>query len=461
MRSKPRSAKRSEARPKLPQPVAVPQPASRADARTIRGRGKGFRANIAVLLACVAIAAGGTYAYQQYQVFRLARLVRESFAAREYERARVPLLRWLAKQPRSGEAYYYKAWQALALNQPQQAVEAVDNARKLGFDPDLINCLTAIYHSRADRFGQAEPVLEQAFVAQTEPQEMVAKELARIYLSTYRLDRAAKAIERWRALAPEDPQPCLWSNEIASRSNAETAILIQNYRAALDRDPNLDKARLGLAQQLSKDRRFEEAEQEFRAFLQRNPNDTAALLGLGRNAFQQGEIEQASQFFSSALETNPRDSEALKELGQIDLRLGRLQKACERLKLLSQIEPFDHEVRYSYAQALKLAGDDGQSRIELARAAQLRKEHDQVVQLRYGVLKNPGDLDTRFQVAKWMIEHGHEDEGLKWTKEILRADPRHGPTHRVLADYYAKHGEPGLANYHRLSAQGGQHDGSG
>ena len=174
---------------------------------------------------------------------------------------------------------------------------------------------------------------------------------------SYRLDRAAKAIERWRALAPEDPEPCLWSNEIASRTDADSAVLIQNYRAALERDPNLDQARLGLAQQLSKDRRFEEAEQEFRGYLKRNPKSTAAFLGLGRNAFQQGNIEGASEFFESALETNPRDPETLKELGQIDLRLGRIQQACERLKLLSQIEPFDHEVRYSYAQALKLAGD--------------------------------------------------------------------------------------------------------
>ena len=51
-----------------------------------------------------------------------------------------------------------------------------------------------------------------------------------------------------------------------------------------------------------------------------------------------------------------------------------------------------------------------------------------------------------------MFDHGHEDEGLKWTKEILRADPRHAPTHRMLAEYYDKQGDAGLANYHRLSA---------
>ena len=341
---------------------------------------------------------------------------------------------------------------ALARSEPREAVEAVDLARTLGYDAGRLDCLTAIYDSRADRFTQALPVLERAFLDQTAPQEMVAKELARIYLTTYRLDRAARAIERWRELAPDDPDPCLWSNEIASRSNAETAVLIQNYRAALDRDPNLDKARLGLAQALSKDRRFDEAEQEYLNYQKRRPADPAPLLGLGRDAFQQGRIDEADGDFARAIQVSPRDPEILKELGQIDLRLGRIKQACQRFELLTQLDPFDHEVRYSYAQALKLAGQAAQSQEQLDQAARLRKEHDALIQLRYSVLKNPSDLDSRWKVAKWMIEHGHEDEGLKWTKEILRADPRHPLTHGTLAEYYAKHGQPGLANYHRMNA---------
>jgi predicted Zn-dependent protease len=431
-----------------------------AKSKGTRGSGKTIRSWIAIVMALGAIGVGAAYGVDRYRTFRLARVVRASFAAGEYDGAREHLARWLKERPGSGEAQYYRAWDALSRNGPREAVEAIDEARKLGYDSDSLDCLTAIYHARADRFGQAEPALERAFLEQTGPQEMVAKELAKIYLMSYRLDRAARAIERWRALASEDPEPCLWSNEIASRSNAETAVLIQNYRAALGRDPNLDKARLGLAQELSKDRRFEEAEQEFDAYLKRKPKDTAAFLGLGRNAFQQGKIEDADRFWEAGLQTNPRDPETLKELGQLDLRLGRIEQACRRLELLSEIEPYDHEVRYSYAQALKIAGLAGQSKQELELATRLRKEHDQIVQLRYSVLKNPGDLDSRFQIAKWMMEHGHEDEGLKWTKEILRADPGHAATHGVLADYYGKHGEPGLANFHRLSAPGGPGNGS-
>jgi predicted Zn-dependent protease len=431
-----------------------------AKSRRMTGRGKTIRWWIALGLALAAIGVITAYAVDRYRTFRLARVVRESFAAGQYDGARENLKRWLKERPASGEAQYYNAWDALSRNQPREAVEAIDLARKLGYDSERLDCLTAIYHARADRFSQAEPALERAFLDQTGPREMVAKELAKIYLMSYRLDRAATAIERWRALAPQDPEPCLWSNEIASRSNAETAVLIQNYRAALDRDPNLDKARLGLAQELSKDRRFEEAEQEFDAYLKRKPKDTAAFLGLGRNAFQQGKIEEADRYWETGLQTNPRDPETLKELGQLDLRLGRIEQACQRLKLLNEIEPYDHEIRYSYAQALKLAGDTGQSRKQLELATRLRKEHDQIVQLRYSVLKNPGDLDSRFQIARWMMEHGHEDEGLKWTKEILRADPGHALTHGVLADYYGKHGEPGLANFHRLSARNGPGSGS-
>ncbi len=61
-------------------------------------------------------------------------------------------------------------------------------------------------------------------------------------------------------------------------------------------------------------------------------------------------------------------------------------------------------------------------------------------------------MESRLKVARWMLEHGHAEEGLGWTKEILRGDPSHAPTHRTLADYYQKRGEAGLANYHRLMA---------
>jgi tetratricopeptide (TPR) repeat protein len=280
--------------------------------------------------------------------------------------------------------------------------------------------------------------------------------LAKIYLSSFRLSQAAEPIERARLLAPDDPEPYLWSNEIASRGGAEPTLLIQNYRAALERDPNLDKARLSLAKQLSKDRRFDEAEQEYRTYLGRNPDDASALVGFGRNFFQRGDLDAATEKFEAALKVDPRNPDALKELGQLDLRHNRFRQACERLRFLTEIQPYEYEVRYSYAQALKLSGDEERSRIETEHAARLRKEQDHVLQLRTSLLSNPNNPAVRFEVAKWMLENGHEQEGLNWTSEILRAEPSHGPTHRLLADYYQRQGNPGRANYHNLMAASNQ-----
>ncbi|MHB1556333.1 MAG: tetratricopeptide repeat protein [Isosphaeraceae bacterium] len=444
-----------------PPPAGAGNPASRSQPRDKhddkpparpRRAGRVVGAIAAVLIA----AALGYLGVTQYRTARLASEVRTLFAERRYDEARRPLDRWIRDSPRSGEARYYRGWLALHDQDPRQAVESVEQAQRLGFDRSTLEVLVGIYQARAGRINLAEPILRAAFDRDSEPRDLVAGELARIYLSTYRFPYAGPAIERYRELVPSDPQPYMWSNEINTRSGATPALLIRNYRAALERDPDLDRARLGLAEQLSKDRRFDEAEQEYRTYLKRNPKDVSALVGLGRNAFQSGDIAGATREFEAALAIDPDQHDALKELAQLDLRFGRFDQARRRLERLSQLDPYDHEISYSYAQALRLSGHAEKARIETARAARLRKEHEQIVQLRFNIVKDPNDVPARYQVARWMFEHGHADEGLKWAREILRADPHHAGIHRVLAEYYAAHGDPGLANYHRSMASSGQ-----
>jgi tetratricopeptide (TPR) repeat protein len=416
-------------------------------------RSRSIRSKATLVVALVifppAVAVASYFAIAKYREAHRIESIRELFAARHYDQAREPLRRWLAARSSLGEAHYYEAWLAVADDRSREAFEAIERATKLSFDSKLLRCLTAILHSRAGQSNEAELVLRQALDDGSEPRAEVAQELARIYLRTFRLERAASVIERWNRLAPEKPEPYLWSNEIASRSDGDAAALILNYRQALARDPKLDKARLGLAEQLTRDRRYAEAEQEFRTYLEHYPHDVSALVGLGRIAFQRGDHDQASKHFEAALAVDPRQPEALKELAQTDMRRRRFSQACRRLELLVQLDPYDPEIRYSYAQALKLQGDDDRARPEFELATRLRQEQDRLVDLRHKLLKTPSDLESRFEVARWMLQHGHDKEGLDWTKEILRTEPTHAPTHRLLVDYHQKHGEPGLANYHR------------
>lgn len=418
-----------------------------------RGRSRG----LAVAMLILAAASGGAYLVAgALRTFLLAQTTRQLVAARKYEEARKPLQQWLQRDPQSAEAHYLRARCELAAERPADAAQAIDQARQLGFDEEPLRCLAAIIRARGNQFAEAEPVLLRAYRNKLEPQAEVACELARIYLATYRLSQAAEPIERFRILAPEDPRPYLWRNEIESRSEGLPATLIANYKAALERDPTLDAARLKLAEQLAKEGRFEEADHEYTLYLQRRPGDATALAGLGRTALQRGDSEAASRHFEAALASNPLHPEALKELAQLDLRRGRLHQACSRLEKLTQVEPYDADIRYSYAQALRLTGDLQRAQAESERASALRRDNERIEQLREVLLQNPDDLNARFEVTRWMMEHGHHAEAIDWAALILRAEPRHAPTHRLLADHYQREGNAGLANYHRLLGMAGE-----
>jgi tetratricopeptide (TPR) repeat protein len=410
------------------------------------------------LVVSILIVVGGSIAVRELRVSRHARAVRSAIETRHFTAAEGPLQQWLKMSPSSAEAHYYRARLALGTNRPQQALQATEDALKLGYESTALKCLSAVLMARSGQSTGVESVLRQAFVEGREPQVEIARELAAIYLTTFQFERAAVAIERWRKLAPEDPEPYLWRNEIDSRTAPEPAILIQNYRAALERDPGLGKARLGLAEQLRKAQRLDEAEREYATHLAKNPRDADALIGMARTAFGRGDIDAAVHSFEAALAVNPREPEALKELAQIDLRRGDFSGSCNRLRRAIEIDPYDPDTRYNYAQALKFMGDEEQSQAEAEVSVRLRKEHQRMSDIRDNLLKTPNDQKLRFDAAQWLLEHGHDDEGLAWTVQILEAQPNHGPTHRLLADYYQRKGNAGLANYHRSVVAAGQGD---
>jgi hypothetical protein len=51
-----------------------------------------------------------------------------------------------------------------------------------------------------------------------------------------------------------------------------------------------------------------------------------------------------------------------------------------------------------------------------------------------------------------MFDHAQDDEGARWAGRILGERPGDPDASRLLADYYDRRGEAGLANFHRLQA---------
>src|SRR5206468_90013 len=93
-----------------------------------------------------------------------------------------------------------------------------DRAGALGYPPEAIGRLRGLVLARAGRPEAAEPLLRSAWEHARGPDPEVAEALARIYLETFRLDRAAAVLDRWAREVPADPRPCLWRTEVDTRT---------------------------------------------------------------------------------------------------------------------------------------------------------------------------------------------------------------------------------------------------
>ncbi|WP_435007161.1 tetratricopeptide repeat protein [Tundrisphaera lichenicola] len=377
--------------------------------------------------------------------------VRESLAARQYDLARERIARWAEERPRDGEPSYYRARLEVLLDKPVEALAAIQESLDRGYPPQQLMVLRAILLARAGQLEQAELPLRAAIEDPDGLTPEIAEALTRVYMGNFRVAEAAKVIDRWMEAAPDDPRPYLRRIQVDERMEPEPAQSMNNYREALRRDPKLASARLGLAELLLSEYRNDEAEVEFEKYLELEPKGVPGHIGAGKVAFLKGDIQGATEHFKEALAINPRSMEALREFALIELRIGRVESAIDHFKQAIEIAPFDFELHYNYSRALKSAGQDDLSLEEAAISEKLRKESDRVLELRNQLVARPSDTELRCEVAKWLIENGHEAEGLEWTNLILRQKPGHQATCRLLADYYAKKGNHGLANYYQMA----------
>ena len=187
-----------------------------------------------------------------------------------------------------------------------------NKARALGYPEAKLERIRAIWWARLGRYAEAEPILTRIWSEQPKTDPAVDEALARIYLKTYRLNRAKAVIQRWIEDAPADGRPFLWLTEIDRRTEVDNPESWErHYREALRRDPDLDPARHGLAESLRKVHRNEEADQEYTNYLARHPDDPVALAGAGLNALEMGALSEAARLLDRALALAPTQPSAL------------------------------------------------------------------------------------------------------------------------------------------------------
>jgi tetratricopeptide (TPR) repeat protein len=415
----------------------------------------GSRAWIATALIALAICGAAVLRSMFWIGPRAAGEARRAVAAGRYDEAGTAVSNWLTAQPDSSEAHLLKGRVAVAIGNLNEAADELKRALALGHPRDQLALLQALIASKLGRHAEAEPVLRTAFEGQQLPDRQIDEALAKVYIETYDLTRSAAVLRAWTRDFPDDAKPHLWWAEVHGRAPDEEILVENDYREALRRDPSLARARLGLAEELRRAHRTAEAAVEFEQCLALEPNNAAAHLGAGRNLMEHGDPAAAAVHLNRVIELDPKNAEPYKELAEAASRRGEWAAALARLDRAIALDPFDVAARNSRGFTLARLGRVDEARAEQAAAARLRADLDRLTSARARLVQSPHDLNSQLQVARWMFEHAHDQEGARWAVKILAEWPDEPEASRLLVGYHQRRGEIGLANFYRVHAAAG------
>lgn len=236
----------------------------------------------------------------------------------------------------------------------------------------------------------------------------------------------------------------------AGRSDYATQA-VEQYKLALDADPNSRLLQDGLADLYFKIGRIRDAVSAAQEQIAKDPNDVDAHSLLGKIYLRSlGDMtsSQSNQMLQLAIaeyeklaQLKPNDVETHLLLGQLYGAGHDSAKAEEQFKAAQKIDADSEDVVLNLAQLYSNEGDseravqvlngvpvdDRTSRIELALGAnydQMKKPKDAIAAYRRALDQDPDNLDTERSLANALLSDGQLDEALKVFKTVVSTEPQ-------------------------------------
>ncbi|QHS51086.1 tetratricopeptide repeat protein [Edaphobacter sp. 12200R-103] len=242
---------------------------------------------------------------------------------------------------------------------------------------------------------------------------------------------------------------------------------IEEYKLAMDADPESTTLQDGLAELYFKLGRIREAVNAAQAQVIKNPQDVAAHELLGKIYLRSlGDMQgqQSAQMLKLAIaeyeklaELKPKDVETRLLLGQLYGLNHDSAKAESEFKDAQKIDADSEEVvlnlyrlyteQADYARAVdilkSIPEDDRSARIDFALGAtydQLKKPKEAIAAYRRALDDDPDNLDTQRGLATALLRDGQLDEALKIFKTVVAAEPQDAQSMIKIADIQRQQG---------------------
>ncbi|HVV98757.1 MAG TPA: tetratricopeptide repeat protein [Planctomycetaceae bacterium] len=253
-------------------------------------------------------------------------------------------------------------------------------------------------------------------------------------LSRFRLSDAFQVLSAWERDFPRDPQPHFVRGLIYETSlNFEAAS--KSYERALELDSTRTDARLKLARCLLERLQTEEAVRQLQLCLQADPDSAGAATLLARARMKLGDYESARNLLERQLARDSQRVDARQMLGEIELEANHPQAAVEYLAPAVALQPENHELRYTYAQALERSGHKQEAKAHFEFVKEAQQALARLLPQTQELLRRPDDVALRFEIASATWRYKSREDGAKWLQSVLEYDPQHAGAKALLAEH--------------------------
>jgi tetratricopeptide (TPR) repeat protein len=274
----------------------------------------------------------------------------------------------------------------------------------------------------------------------------------------------------------------MYEEQVATYGRSDLANkAIEEYRAAIDADPNSAFLTSGLAELYAKTGRIRDAVVEAQDIIKKNPNNLEARRLLGRiylrslGDMQAGNgsdsvLKLAIEQYEQIVRLEPDSMEDHLLLGRLYRLNNDLQKAETEFKTAVKLQPDSEEAVTTLAYLYNELGDTGRAAEVLSsvpktgRSAKLysalgytyeqQKQYKNAIDAyRHAIELDRDNLDAIRGLAENLLNDGQSDAALEQYKVIADANPEDAQTYVRIAEIYRKQGkfEPALENLKKAS----------
>jgi tetratricopeptide (TPR) repeat protein len=319
---------------------------------------------------------------------------------------------------------------AIAFNERKYSEAAKEFQEALKLKPDLWNAQAFLGMSemRLGKLDEAKSLLEKSFphIQEEKLRAQSGSDLVYIYYLSGNLDKAAGIVAVLESLEPNKPDTLYTAYRVYSdlaahalatliniapqsartheilaqslMSRNDYSAAIEEYRRALEADPNLPEIHFELGQALlsysANESSREEAEKEFQAALVANPADANAEYELGEVAWSRSDFQTALQHYSSALQLHAHFIDAQIGMGKALTSMNQPAKALDYLIDAEHFDPENEIVHYRLALAYRKLGQKTDADREWATFQQIRNSQDSSRQLYQEMQQRPATPQT-------------------------------------------------------------------